>query len=617
MRNSERLRCLAMRLGSVQERWYGDGTRTAGLGVARALVCLLCAALAFESPSALARAQSEISSTSSAAVQLQPVRPPHPPDPSRVTQARRFLARRGWSPERDWGPGAKPLGRHGGLPGSVAGSLGRAAAPRGQPGASPTWKPVGPDSELTVSYGAVSGRVTALALDPSDSTGNHLFVGTTGGGVWSASNAAVGNPALVVFNPLTDAVPGMSTAMDASISIGALTVQPGGTGVVLAGTGDPNDALDSYYGAGILRSADGGNSWSLIPSTGDSVYSFAGNGFAGFAWSTDDPQTVVAAVSQAYEGTLVNVLGANASPQGLYYSTNAGGPGSGGQSSWSMSTIEDSPTEIIQGPGFISALASGNPATSVVWNPVRHLFIAAVRYHGYYQSSDGITFTRMSAQPGTGFSALYCPTNPESTGSIDCPIFRGTVAVNPLTGDTFAWSVDSVNQDQGLWQDACAITLGGACGNQNITFAQQWNTAALETIPANGAATIANGDYNLALAAVPYALQQGADTWLLAGANDLWRCSLAQGCVWRNTTNATTCMSAQVGEFQHALEWSTNNPLEIFVGNDSGLWRSLDAIGETGVVCNGNDATHFQNLNGGLGSLAEVESLAPAAARST
>ena len=28
--------------------------------------------------------------------------------------------------------------------------------------------------------------------------------------------------------------------------------------MILAGTGDPNDALDSYYGAGILRSTDGG-----------------------------------------------------------------------------------------------------------------------------------------------------------------------------------------------------------------------------------------------------------------------------------------------------------------------------------------------------------------------
>ena len=135
-----------------------------------------------------------------------------------------------------------------------------------------------------------------------------------------------------------------------------------------------------------------------------------------------------------------------------------------------------------------------------------------------------------------------------------------------------------------------------------------------ETNTASGPATINNGDYNLALAAVPAtaAAEQAADTLLLAGANDLWKCSLAAGCVWRNTTNATTCMSAQVAEFQHALAWNTGNPLEILVGNDGGLWRSLDVIGETGPVCSASDATHFQNLNGGLGSLAEVESMAEA-----
>ena len=73
----------------------------------------------------------------------------------------------------------------------------------------------------------------------------------------------------IVFTPLTDAVTALGGAVDASISIGALTVQPGGTGVILAGTGDPNDVLDSYYGAGILRSTDGGNTWSLIPRTMD------------------------------------------------------------------------------------------------------------------------------------------------------------------------------------------------------------------------------------------------------------------------------------------------------------------------------------------------------------
>ncbi len=89
----------------------------------------------------------------------------------------------------------------------------------------------------------------------------------------------------------------------------------------------------------------------------------------------------------------------------------------------------------------------------------------------------------------------------------------------------------------------------------------------------------------------------------------MWKCSLAMGCVWRNTTNATTCMSAEVAEYQHALEWNANNPLELFIGNDSGLWRSTDGVAESGAVCSSGDATHFQNLNGGLGSLAEVESM--------
>jgi hypothetical protein len=402
----------------------------------------------------------------------------------------------------------------------------------------------------------------------------------------------------VVFAPLTDTLGAMSGARDASISIGALTVQLGATGVILAGTGDPNDALDSYYGAGILRSTDGGNTWSLIPATADQEWSFAGEGFAGFAWSTVNQQVVVAAVSQAYEGTLTNAIRANASYEGLYYSNDSG-------ATWSLARITDGSGSNVQGPADPFTQPDGNAATSVVWNPVRNLFIAAVRFHGYYQSSDGVTWTRLTAQPGTALTAGVCPTNPRTIGSLGCPIFRGTLAVNPLTGDTFAWTVDIDNQDQGIWQDQCSES-GGVCSNPNIAFGQQWNTSALETDdPNQGPITIENGDYNLALAAVP----SGQDTLLLAGANDLWKCSLAMSCAWRNTTNANTCMSALVAGYQHALGWSTTNPLEIFLGNDSGLWRSMDAIGETGSVCNASDASHFQNLNSSLGSLAEVESM--------
>lgn len=74
------------------------------------------------------------------------------------------------------------------------------------------------------------------------------------------------------FLPLTDTL-GVYTGTDpVSLRIGALAVQPGGTGVILAGTGDPNDASDSYYGAGIFRSADGGVTRSLIVQTKDTVF---------------------------------------------------------------------------------------------------------------------------------------------------------------------------------------------------------------------------------------------------------------------------------------------------------------------------------------------------------
>ena len=511
--------------------------------------------------------------------------------PLQVVQSRRFLAQRGGTGQRTRRSMERAPSDHARLQSTASA------------GSTAIWQPLGPSAVSTASYGLVTGRVSSIAFDPADPTGNRVYIGTTGGGVWLSQNAATSNTANVEFAPLTDAPGAMSAVYNASISIGAVTVQPGDTGVVLAGTGDPNDALDSYYGAGILRSADGGTTWSLIQATADQQWAFPGEGFAGFAWSTVNPQVVVAAVSQALDAVITNATHANASYEGLYYSTDGG-------ATWSLARITDGSGSDVQGPTAAFVPPDGNAATAVVWNPVRQLFLAAVRYHGYYQSADGATWTRLSAQPGSGLTSANCPTNPGMMGSIACPIFRGSLAVNPQTGDTFAWTTDAYNQDQGLWQDACALH-GGTCANQNIAFGRQWSTVALDTNDAQrGPATIENGDYTLSLASVP----SGQDTLLLAGANDLWKCSLAAGCVWRNATSDATCKSAQVAPFQHALVWSATNPLEILIGNDGGLWRSLDGVGETGPACGASDAAHFQNLNGGLGSLSEVASLAETSA---
>ncbi len=469
---------------------------------------------------------------------------------------------------------------------------------------SASWQPIGPNQIATTAYGNVTGRITAIAIDPADATGNTVYLGTTGGGVWKSTNAA-GPAASVTFAPLTDTLPVYSAnarnAAIPSLSIGAISVN---SGVILAGTGDPNDATDSFYGDGILRSTDSGLTWTLIQSSQDGAtgsHSFLGLGFSAFAWSSTTPGLAVAAVSQAAEGTLVNAPDLTNSVMGLYYSTDSG-------VTWQMSTIMDG-TQTVQDPEPTGLNAGGNAATSVVWNPIRQRFYAAIRYHGYYESTDGITWMRLTYQPGTTLTTTACPTSPGTTGSLACPIFRGALAVQPITGDTFALTVDRNNTDQGLWQDQCALS-GTTCTNA-ITFATRLSSAPLET--GNGNTTIPQADYNLTLTATPSGSGPTQDTLLYAGTIDLYRCSLAAGCTLRNTTNALNgCAApAQVAPAQHAIALlaTPTQPL-LYLGNDGGLWRSTDGVNQQSTPCSPDDATHFQNLNTGLGSLAEIVSFA-------
>jgi len=63
------------------------------------------------------------------------------------------------------------------------------------------WTPIGPvplASDATGSgqqdYGWVSGRATAVAVDPADATGNTVYIGGAYGGVWKSTNAGPLSP---------------------------------------------------------------------------------------------------------------------------------------------------------------------------------------------------------------------------------------------------------------------------------------------------------------------------------------------------------------------------------------------------------------------------------------
>jgi hypothetical protein len=478
-------------------------------------------------------------------------------------------------------------------------ALQQRARPHASADLTAAWQPLGPNSILSPTYNNLTGRITAIAPDPNDPSGNTVYLGTTGGGVWKSTNAA-GPLASVTFSPLTDTLPVFSanagTGILPSLSIGALAVQPTLNPIVLAGTGDPNDATDSYYGEGILRSTDGGLTWTLIQSSHDGAngnHSFLGLATAGIAFSTATPTLAVAAFTVSPQSAIVDAATTSSIP-GLYFSTDSG-------VTWQMATLMDG-GQIVQQPQPLGTGEAGNPVTSVVWNPIRQQFFAAVRSHGYYSSPDGATWTRLANQPGVNLTTANCPVGSNGLGSATCPIFRGALTAQPTTGDLYALTVDANDTDQGLWQDLCNA-ISNTCAAPAPTFANRIDYGALDTT-----GKIPQGSYDLTLAAAPAANNA---TTLYAGTIDLYRCALAANsstCTLRNTTNALDGCNApaQVAPAQHALATVGQTPI-LYLGNDGGLWRSLDGVAETGSVCSSTDNTHFDNLNSTLtGSLAEV-----------
>jgi photosystem II stability/assembly factor-like uncharacterized protein len=102
-----------------------------------------------------------------------------------------------------------------------------------------TWTQAGPFN--------IGGRVTAIAGVPGAST---VYLGAANGGVFRSTNGGTN------WTPVFD---------DWGIySIGALAVSPADPNVVYVGTGESNSSVDSYDGAGVFRSADGGVSWQWL-----------------------------------------------------------------------------------------------------------------------------------------------------------------------------------------------------------------------------------------------------------------------------------------------------------------------------------------------------------------
>jgi photosystem II stability/assembly factor-like uncharacterized protein len=118
--------------------------------------------------------------------------------------------------------------------------LGGPAAPGGPAARAVAWSEAGPFN--------VGGRITAIAVDPDDP--QRVFIGAADGGVLRSVDGGDS------WTPLLDEFGGLS--------VGDLAHHPTTGGELLCGTGEANASGDSYDGIGLLRTTDGGDTWSVI-----------------------------------------------------------------------------------------------------------------------------------------------------------------------------------------------------------------------------------------------------------------------------------------------------------------------------------------------------------------
>ena len=461
------------------------------------------------------------------------------------------------------------------------------------------WTPLGPvplasdaSGNGTQNYNQVAGRATAVAVDPADPSGNTVYIGGAQGGVWKSSNGTNTTANSVTWTPLTDD--------QATLSIGAIAIQPGNTNpantVILAATGEANNSADSYFGLGILSSANAGSTWTLITTANSGALSFSGLGGTRMAFSTVTVGTVVAAMATSSEGLVDGAVTTNTT-RGLYTSLDAG-------QTWTYDALVD--------PGGATDATS---ATSVVYNAsagTNGLFFSAIRYHGLYSSPDGVTWTRLATQPGgTALSATACP--PQSTSnSYACPIYRAEITVLPGRNEMYVWfiylSSTGSPVDGGIWQSLNGGASWTSIPDTSITNCGDPDGCGVE-----------QGAYNLELLGVP----NGSGTDLYAGAVNLYKCSInsqnptCNSSPFINLTHAYGCdpiaAPAHVHPDQHALAYmiptsgsDSGNDLMYFA-NDGGIYRALDGFGGlTSGSCSGTN--QFDDLNQNLGSMTQFVS---------
>jgi Secretion system C-terminal sorting domain len=346
-----------------------------------------------------------------------------------------------------------------------------------------TWQERGPNN--------VAGRTRTVLVDKRDATGNTVFAGSVGGGIWKTTNFKSSPPTWTVVNDFLS-----------NLAVTNIIQDPSNLNTFYASTGEGWFNVDAIRGIGILKSTDGGTTWVPMASTAnfqytqDIIFDKNGNLYAavrnddasaarGVLRSTDGGATwtqVLAAplagfttgraadLEVAANGDVYATLGIFSA--GSIFKSPVNGASTGALGSW----VDVSPTA-----------ANVLPAAATV-GPFRRIEIAtapsdAQRVYAICQSNTTNEVTAMfrSNNGGTTWNTVNLPSSIVNNGANSQVWFNLILGVDPNNADN--------------------ITVGGLhvgrSTNGGTTWEQIINTTGFSSVHVDIHALVYDGSSNL------------------------------------------------------------------------------------------------------------------------
>jgi len=412
-----------------------------------------------------------------------------------------------------------------------------------------------PNGQTTAVSTAVSGRVTCIAIKPTDP--NVVYVGTAQGGLYRTLDGG------------TTWVQLMDSAQ--SLAIGALAIAPSQPNTVYVGTGEPNSSCDSFFGVGLYRidnaesTADLTGPINPLVTTGIAgTTAFTGRSISKILVHPTDPATIFVSTASGIGGSGCSGLTSAVPPlalRGLYRSTNA--TAALGSITFAKITVTSAGSVPPDTSGnrsiYDMVMEPGVPSTLVV-----DIYgLSTGTDGGIYRTTNALaatpTFTKTLTLGTTtgGYRANFAINKVSSTVTVLCAAGDGT-------GGTLRKSLDGGT----TW--GTAITSLGATG-VGFCDGQCWYDIAVDMDPGNANVIYLGGSAN------------GTNSSLLV----------------KSTNGGTSFSRIDTGLHadNHAINVAPSDANTVYTGNDGGIWKSTNA-GTSWTSLNNTlfSATQFQSL---------------------